>query len=106
MTKTILITGASSGIGAACVQQAANRQLNIIATARSASQLQLLQKQFNNVQVIVADIATETGRIIIEQSIKIPIDFLLHSAAILDAPQPFTDLTVSDFRNNIITNVY
>ena len=56
-------------------------------------------------QIIVADIATETGRNIIEQSIKKPIDFLLHNAAILDAPQKLIDLKVSDFRNNIVTNV-
>ena len=105
MTKTILITGASSGIGAACVQQAANLHLNIIATARSSSKLQSLQRQFNNVQIIVADIATETGRNIIDQSIKQPLDYLLHNAAILDQPQTLLDLKVSDFRNNIVTNV-
>jgi len=105
MNKTILITGASSGIGAACVQIASELNLNVIATARSQSKLVLLEKKFNNVQVIVADIATETGRNIIEQSIKQPLDFLLHSAAILDSPQSLLDLTVADFRNNIVTNV-
>jgi len=105
MTKTILITGASSGIGASCVQQAANLGLNVIATARSQSKLETLQRQLNNVQIIVADIASETGRNIIEQSIKQPIDYLLHNAAILDSPQAFADLNVSDFRNNIVTNV-
>ena len=68
MTKTILITGASSGIGAACVEQASKLNLNVIATARSKSKLELLEKQFKNVQIIVADIATETGRNIIHQS--------------------------------------
>lgn len=105
MTKTILITGASSGIGEACVQQAVNLHLNVIATARSKSKLQLLQRQFTNIQIIVADIATTTGQNIIEQSIKQPLDYLLHNAAILDAPQELLDLTVSDFRNNILTNV-
>lgn len=105
MSKTILITGASSGIGAACVQQAANLNFNVIATARSQSKLEALQKQFNNVQIIVADIATETGRNIIEQSIKYPLNYLLHNAAILDAPQALADLKLSDFRNNIVTNV-
>ena len=109
MTKTILITGASSGIGAACVEQASKLNLNVIATARSKSKLELLEKQFKNVQIIVADIATETGRNIIHQSLLHPrlqpIDFLLHNAAILDAPQKLSDLSVSDFRNNIVTNV-
>lgn len=105
MIKTILITGASSGIGAACVQEASRLNLNVIATARSKSKLELLERQFKNVQIIVADIATETGRNIIVDSINQPIDFLLHNAAILDQPQEFSDISLSDFRNNIVTNV-
>lgn len=104
MNKTLLITGASSGIGAACVKQAAQLNLNVIATARNENKLQLLQRQFNSLQIIVADIATETGRTIIDQSIKIPIDYLLHNAAVLDKPQKFIDLTLTDFRNNLQTN--
>jgi len=105
MTKTILITGASSGIGAACVEQAVKRGLHVIATARSKSTLEQLKARYDNVDIVAADIASETGRNLIEQSIQQPIDYLLHNAAILDTPQEFTDLSVSDFRNNIVTNV-
>ena len=105
MKKTILITGASSGIGAACVKQAASKNLNIIATARSKNTLQQLQKQYANVQIIVADIATDTGRNMIADAIKTPVDFLLHNAAILDSPQGLAEISLSDFRNHIVTNV-
>jgi len=105
MNKTILITGASSGIGAACVEQAASNGLNIIATARSKSTLQQLQKQHANVQIIVADIATDTGRNMIADAIRQPVDYLLHNAAILDSPQGLAEINLSDFRNHIVTNV-
>ncbi len=105
MHKTLLITGASSGIGAACVKQAAQLSLNIIATARNQSKLQQLANDNKNVQIIIADIATQAGRSHIAQSIKQPIDFLLHNAAILDKPQPIHELTLDDFRKNITTNV-
>ena len=105
MTKTILITGASSGIGAACVEQAVARGLHVIATARSKSKLEQLQAQYKNIEIVVADIAAETGRNLIEQAVQQPIDYLLHNAAILDQPQEFCDLSVGDFRNNIVTNV-
>jgi NAD(P)-dependent dehydrogenase (short-subunit alcohol dehydrogenase family) len=105
MTKTILITGASSGIGAACVARSVNHGLKVIATARSKSKLEDLKNRFNDVQIVVADIACETGRNLIEQSLQQPIDYLLHNAAVLDSPQEFTDLSISDFRNNIVTNV-
>lgn len=104
MTKTILITGASSGIGAACVAQASQLNLNIIATARSENKLQQLSDYYPNLQTIIADIATEKGRDKIALSIKQPINFLLHNAAVLDKPQKFADLTLTDFRNNIQTN--
>ncbi|MBL4661895.1 MAG: SDR family NAD(P)-dependent oxidoreductase [Alcanivoracaceae bacterium] len=105
MKKTILITGASSGIGAACVKQAASKDLNIIATARSKNTLLQLQKQYANVQIIVADIATDTGRNMIADAIKQPVDYLLHNAAILDSPQGLAEISLSDFRNHIVTNV-
>lgn len=105
MIKTILITGASSGIGAACVEQAVIHGLHVIATARSKSTLEQLKAHYDNVDIVVADIACETGRNLIEQSIQQPIDYLLHNAAILDTPQEFCDLSVGDFRNNILTNV-
>lgn len=105
MNKTILITGASSGIGAACVKQASAMNVQVIATARNKSKLQLLQQVNYNVQIIVADIATDTGRNIIVDAIKQPVDFLLHNAAILDPPQTMADINLSDFRNNIVTNV-
>lgn len=104
MNKTILITGASSGIGAACVAQASQLNLNIIATARNQNKLQLLSDSYKNIQIVGADIATEAGRQHISESIQQPIDFLLHNAAILDQPQKFTDLTLKDFRNNLQTN--
>ncbi len=105
MKKTILITGASTGIGAACAKLAAKMQLNVIATARRRSHLQSLHDAHPNIQPIVADIATETGRNIIAQSINQPINFLLHNAAILDTPQELVNLDLLDFRNNFVTNV-
>ena len=105
MNKTILITGASSGIGAACISQAATRNLHIIATARNRDALLQLQTAHSNVQIIVADIATDTGRNHIAAAIKQPIDYLLHNAAILDQPTDFSNQSLPDFRNNIVTNV-
>jgi NAD(P)-dependent dehydrogenase (short-subunit alcohol dehydrogenase family) len=105
MIKTILITGASSGIGQAVAKNAARLQLNVIATARREKNLQELAVQYPNIQLIVADVSTDFGRDTIIQAIKKPIDYLLHNAAILDAPQKLIDLTVKDFRQNIYTNV-
>lgn len=103
--KTILITGASSGIGAACVEQAAAKNLNIIATARNSKALMALQNKFNSVQIITADISTEAGRAKIIKQVEQPINFLFHNAANLDKPEKFTDIALFDFQKNMATNV-
>lgn len=105
MRKTILITGASSGIGAACVRQALENNLTIIATARNHEKLHTLQKLSPSVQIIAADISSEFGRKKICESIKQPIDFLLHNAARLDLPEKFQEVKLADFQSCIATNV-
>jgi NAD(P)-dependent dehydrogenase (short-subunit alcohol dehydrogenase family) len=105
MRKTILITGASSGIGAACVKQALSKDLTIIATARNHEKLQSLKNSSASIHIIAADISTELGRKKICDSINQPIDFLLHNAARLDVPEKFQDITLTDFQSCIATNV-
>jgi short-subunit dehydrogenase len=104
MHKTILITGASSGIGSACVKQALACNLNIIATARNQNKLQTLEKLSSSIQIIPADISTQRGREKICNAINQPIDFLLHNAARLDVPEKFKDVKLADFQNCIATN--
>jgi NAD(P)-dependent dehydrogenase (short-subunit alcohol dehydrogenase family) len=105
MNKTIVITGASSGIGAACVKQAANYNLNIIAIARSEDKLLNLQSKYKNVEIIIADLSSPNDWQKIADSIKSPIDYLLHNAACLDTPQSFENLQLEDFQRNIKVNV-
>lgn len=105
MSKTILITGASSGIGSACVAIAENNNLNIIATARNKQRMQKLQNTHPKIQIITADISTQAGRDKIANAILKPLDFILHNAAMLDRPQCFNDMDLMHFRQNIATNV-
>ena len=105
MSKTILITGASSGIGASCVAIAEHNNLNIIATARNKQRMQNLQDKYPHIQIIIADISTQVGRQEIAKSISQPLDYILHNAAMLDQPQNFEDIKLMQFRQNIATNV-
>jgi benzil reductase ((S)-benzoin forming) len=105
MRKTILITGASSGIGKACVECAVANNLQVIATARNLKILDELRHKSPNVQSIVADISIESGRNKISQSVNQPIDYCLHNAALLYPPQSFEELLLENLRNTIATNV-
>ena len=55
MSKTILITGASKGIGRACAESAATKGLNVIATARNTELLNDLSNNYSNVTAVVSD---------------------------------------------------
>lgn len=64
--KTALVTGASSGIGAAYANQLASRGYNLVLVARREERLHKLafeikQKYSKNVEIIVADLANPIG---------------------------------------------
>ncbi len=105
MNKTILITGASRGIGAACVAVAQQCGLSVIATARSSDKLDDLQRLHPTIQVIVADISTNKGRKTIADKVNQPLDFLLHNAAVLFPPKKLIEVDSSEFNQSISTNV-
>ena len=54
--KTALITGASSGIGAACARKLAERGCSVIASARNKKKIQSLAESING-HFIVADLS-------------------------------------------------
>ena len=105
MNKTILITGASRGIGAACVRYAEKMGLGVVATARSKDKLDALQEQYPTIQTIVADISTAKGRETIASRIKQPLDFLLHNAAVLYPPKKLIEADNTEFTQSITINV-
>jgi short-subunit dehydrogenase len=84
--QTVLITGASSGIGKAFAFEAAKRGANRILTARSEEKLnqiatQIIRQYKNKVQVIVADLAIKgTPAFLFNQTKNI--DLLINNAGI------------------------
>ena len=58
--KTALITGASSGIGAATALLLADNGYRVIATARRKDRLENLAKQNSNIEVFIADLTVQS----------------------------------------------
>jgi uncharacterized protein len=90
--KTALITGASSGIGAAFARELATRKTNLVLVARSQDKLQQLaeqlQEQFQiNTQVIVQDLSQPGAAQAIYDAIahsNLTIDLLINNAGFGD----------------------
>lgn len=79
--KNVVITGASSGIGAALTRACSNRGWTVYAVARRAERLEELFAHDPRVHTIVADISTESGcRNVVDSLTGAAIDILINNA--------------------------
>jgi NAD(P)-dependent dehydrogenase (short-subunit alcohol dehydrogenase family) len=105
-SKTIVITGASQGIGAGLVNTFAGRGYTVVATSRSVSRSSEIPASDKVVRVD-GDIADpETARKVVETALSRfgRIDALVNNAGIFFA-KPFVDYTLDDYRKLAATNV-
>jgi NAD(P)-dependent dehydrogenase (short-subunit alcohol dehydrogenase family) len=104
-TKTVIVTGASQGIGAGIVQAFLDRGYNVVATARSmtkagfASSPQLALVDGDISHVATTETVTRTA---LDQFGTI--DHLVNNAGIF-AAKAFTDYTLEDFRAFVSVNL-
>lgn len=107
---TALVTGASSGIGAAIARRFAAMDYDVVISARRKSQLDALAEELQGdiqVQVIVADLTTADGvRHIIEEieARAIEIDILVNNAGVAHA-RPFYQLSEDDVSDVVAVNI-
>jgi NAD(P)-dependent dehydrogenase (short-subunit alcohol dehydrogenase family) len=97
--KTVIITGASSGIGKEIANTFLNHGANIVINARTKEPLEKFYKEFNELKdkiaVVVGDISkSETSQQIVETAIQRfgSIDVLVNNAGIF-VPKPFLEAT-------------
>jgi serine 3-dehydrogenase len=110
MTRTVLITGATSGFGAAAVKRFAESGWRVIATGRRAERLQPLVDQFgaDKVHAAVFDIRDEAA---LEASLSaLPEDFrdidvLINNAGLALGTAPAQKASLQDWRTMIDTNI-
>src|SRR6476646_8168356 len=94
--KTVIVTGASQGIGAAVVQAFLDRGYNVVASSRSVSKAGFTPSP--NLALVDGDIAQAAIR-------KFgSIDSLVNNAGAF-LVKPFMDYTAEDFRSLVSTNL-
>jgi len=104
--KTVIVTGASQGIGAGIVQAFLARGYNVVGTARSATNSKELSAS-DHLALIDGDIGQfETAQKVAQLAIKRfgSIDAVVANAGIF-LVKPFTDYTPDDFRALVSTNL-
>jgi len=103
--KTVIVTGASQGIGAAVVHAFLDRGYNVVATSRSVSKSGF--KPSSNLALVDGDIGKEsTAEKVVKTAVSKfgSIDHVVNSAGIYSA-KPFTDYSAEDFRSFVSTNL-
>ena len=104
--KTVIVTGASQGIGAAVVNLFLDRGYNVVGNSRNIEKKNELRRA-DNLAVVGGDIGqAATAARIVETAIKRfgRIDALVNNAGIFFA-KPFTDYTSEDFKALASTNL-
>ena len=103
--KTVIVTGASQGIGAAVVQAFLERGYQVVATSRSISKAGFAASP--NLALVDGDISqAETAEKIAETAIGTfgSIDHVVNNAGIFFG-KPFTDYTIDEFRRFVSINL-
>jgi NAD(P)-dependent dehydrogenase (short-subunit alcohol dehydrogenase family) len=103
--KTVIVTGASQGIGAAVVRAFLDRGYNVVATSRSVSKAGFAPSP--NLALVDGDIGQEaTAQKVAQTAISKfgSIDHVVNNAGIFSA-KPFTDYTADDFHSLVSTNL-
>jgi NAD(P)-dependent dehydrogenase (short-subunit alcohol dehydrogenase family) len=103
--QTVVVTGASKGIGAAVTQAFLGRGYNVVGNSRSFSSAAF--KPSTNLALVEGDIGLVTTAEKIAQTATEKfgsIDHVICNAGIFSS-KPFTDYTVNDFRAFVSTNL-
>ena len=103
--KTVIVTGASQGIGAAIVQAFLDRGYNVVATSRSLSKAGFAPSP--NLALIDGDIGqATTAETVAKKAIDKfgTIHHVVNNAGIFTS-KPFTDYTAEDFHAFVSTNL-
>jgi NAD(P)-dependent dehydrogenase (short-subunit alcohol dehydrogenase family) len=103
--KTVIVTGASQGIGAAVVQAFLDRGYNVVATSRGATKAGYAPS--STLALVDGDIghaatAEKVAKTAIDQFGSI--DHVVNNAGIFSA-KPFTDYTIEEFDQFVSTNL-
>jgi NAD(P)-dependent dehydrogenase (short-subunit alcohol dehydrogenase family) len=104
--KTVIVTGASQGIGAGIVKAFVERGFNVVANSRKATQSTEVTAS-DHVALVDGHIGEPaTAARIVETALSRfhSIDVLVNNAGIFFT-KPFTDYTVEDFRGLVSTNL-
>jgi short-subunit dehydrogenase len=102
--KTHVLTGATSGIGAALAQALAERGDRLVLLARNEATAATLAAEFPRAQVLLADLADPGTLNGLGRQVDGPVDSLLHVAGVVELA-PVSRLRLHDWEEQLAVNL-
>ena len=114
MNKIVLITGATSGIGAACAIKFAAAGYNLILTGRRLERLNQLKIDLegaHNIKILCLPFDVQNRKVVEETFANLPaewqqIDILINNAGLATGRDSFEDADMDDWETMLNTNVH
>lgn len=105
-SKTVLITGAGSGIGRALAKEAASKGFALILAGRTQTALEQTKSECNSTKArcVVADVTTADGRAAIVNAVGGTLDILINNAGVLSVGH-ISDMSDTDLERMTTTNL-
>lgn len=112
MTQTVVVTGASRGLGAAIARLAAQLGANVVLNARSVGDLeqvaQNIRKAGGTALIAAGDVSQpEECQAVVKQAIERfgRIDALVNNAGMLEPLEPLANITLDAWQQNLAVNL-
>jgi NADP-dependent 3-hydroxy acid dehydrogenase YdfG len=114
MNKIVLITGATSGIGAACAKKFAAAGYHLVITGRRTNRLEELKKSLENeysIKVLALAFNVQNRKAVEDELGSLPvewqqIDILINNAGLAVGRDLFEDADMDDWETMLNTNVH
>lgn len=102
-----VITGGSSGIGAALAKSLASRQKKVLLIGRREALMQEIQKDFPAISYLVADLSLDSGqKKALEVLSELPcIEALIHNAGMIEPIAPLAEVKTEDWKKTLELNL-
>lgn len=101
-----IVTGASSGIGAALTQRLAGSGRPVVAVARRGDRLEALRETHPSVIACQANVAEPNGRAAILNAVgDQPVTLVIHNAGVLEPVGPLVEQSPDAFREALTVNL-
>jgi 3-hydroxy acid dehydrogenase/malonic semialdehyde reductase len=110
MKKTVLITGASAGFGAACARKYAGPQTRLILAARRLEKLEALQEELGDTETHLLQLDVRNRDTVAEAFIRLPapfreVDILVNNAGLALGLEPAQEADLDKWENMVDTNI-